>query len=154
MIFGKSWLGNLVTYLGGNSEEINCRGQWFDLQIQEDNTLTFETETAWAEMDEFRHFIESKFEDLKMYYCSEESGNCYYVTNDAEGKYYHYRFVVEVDDDEIQKFQTEEEAKSYIEELIGRKLYINEDPEYALSEWSEVIGKEYTSYHIYKIVED
>ena len=55
--FGVMWLGCLVTILGGNWNEIYCRGHIINFSL-EDGILSIETETAWGEMDEVRHFIE------------------------------------------------------------------------------------------------
>ena len=47
--FGKWWLGNLVTKLGGNWEDYPCRGEIIDFEMSKDNTmLTLCQQTAWA----------------------------------------------------------------------------------------------------------
>ena len=50
--FGKEWLGNVVAAFGGNWEEIECRGSFFNLERESETTLSFGTETAWGDMDE------------------------------------------------------------------------------------------------------
>ena len=56
--FGKSWLGNLVTLLGGDWNTIYCRGDWSDLTKDDDNgALRFDTETAWNDPDEVVTFL-------------------------------------------------------------------------------------------------
>lgn len=45
--FGNTWLGNLVNNLGGDWENVYCRGEWMCREWnKEKNTLTFTTETA------------------------------------------------------------------------------------------------------------
>ena len=52
--FGLLWLGCLVTILGGNWNDIYCRGKIIDFSL-DDGILSIETETAWGEMDEVLH---------------------------------------------------------------------------------------------------
>ena len=81
--FGKLWLGNLVHSLGGDWNDIYCRGQILDYSL-ENGILTINTETAWGEMSDTRHFIESKFPSLEIYFQTEEPGMCIFQTNNSE----------------------------------------------------------------------
>ena len=58
--FGKFWLGNLVTKLGGNWENYPCRGEIIDYSLQDKNTLMIWQNTAWAEQEGVRRIIEEK----------------------------------------------------------------------------------------------
>ena len=80
--FGKLWLGNLVNALGGDWNDIYCRGQILDYNLAND-LLIINTETAWGEMSETRHFIESKFPSLEIYFQTEEPGMCIFQTNNS-----------------------------------------------------------------------
>ena len=88
--WGVNFLGCLVTSLGGNIEDIYCRGLFIDLmnEIDSDGIISFTTVTAWVEMAEMRHFLESQYPRLNFFYLSEESGCDYYDCNDIEGKYW------------------------------------------------------------------
>ena len=44
--YPKRWLGNLVVRLGGDYNEVYCRGTWDNLQLDE-KQLYFFTESAW-----------------------------------------------------------------------------------------------------------
>ena len=67
--FGNLWLGCLVKILDGDIEKIYCRGDITEFSYnEENNVLTIDTQTAWAEMDEVRHFIEKVYPGLKIYY--------------------------------------------------------------------------------------
>lgn len=44
--YAQRWLGNLVKRLGGDYNEVYCRGTWDDLYLMKDH-LYFFTETAW-----------------------------------------------------------------------------------------------------------
>ena len=92
--FGIMWLGCLVTILGGNWKNIYCRGKIIDFSL-DDGILSIETETAWGEMDEVRHFIEKIYPTLKIYYYEEEPGMEIYQTNDKHGHFFPERFILD-----------------------------------------------------------
>ena len=96
--FGKLWLGNLVHILGGDWEKIYCRGLILDYSL-ESGILRLNVESAWGEMEETRHFIQSKYPSLKIYYQSEESGMCIYETNDKDGTYFPHRWILDFTDE-------------------------------------------------------
>lgn len=81
--FGKLWLGNLVHILGGDWEKIYCRGEIMDYSL-ENGILTMNTETAWGELSEVRHFLQSKYPSLEIYFQTEEPGMCVFQTNNSE----------------------------------------------------------------------
>ena len=49
--FGKWWLGNLVTRLGGNWEQYPCRGDITCYSLENENTLMIWQNTAWGETE-------------------------------------------------------------------------------------------------------
>jgi len=97
--FGKLWLGNLVNALGCDWEKIYYRGQILDYKMLEDGILLITTETAWGEMQETRHFIQSKFPSLEIYFQTEEPGMCIFQTNDASGEYFPSRWLLDWNDE-------------------------------------------------------
>ena len=120
--FGNTWLGNLVESLGGDWEKVYCRGQWMcRVYNKENNTLTFTTETAWKEMDEWRKFIESCYKTIKMLYVTEEPGCGIYQTNDLESVFFKDKYVLDYTED-VEYFETIDQAVEFIEELIGLKI--------------------------------
>jgi hypothetical protein len=85
--FGPTWLGCLVKALGKNPEDVMCRGQWIELERQDEKLLmTFET--AWTPCYEVTNLIKESYPSLRIYYKAEEPGNGVYLKNDAEGKYF------------------------------------------------------------------
>lgn len=96
--FGKLWLGNLVHALGGDWNDIYCRGQILDYSLG-NGVLCINTETAWGEMSETRHFIESKFPSLEIYFITEEPGMCIFQTNDPTGDIFPYRWLLDWNDE-------------------------------------------------------
>ena len=85
--FGKTWLGCLVNKLGGNWQEVYCRGSWSDLDWN-GAILRFNTETAWGPMNEVFKFIKTIYPSLKIYYQAEEDGMGVFITNDTEESYF------------------------------------------------------------------
>ena len=80
-------LGQLVESLGKNPDEVMCRGEWADLE-REDDTLRVTFETAWTPCYEVTDLLKGTYPSLRIYYKAEEPGNGVYLKNDAEGKYF------------------------------------------------------------------
>lgn len=116
----KLWLGCLVAALGGNPEEVLCRGTITNYELKDDE-LTLNTETAWSEMAETRRYIKACFPDLSIYYFEEEEGCERFNTNDAEGLFFKERYYLDSSDGATY-FCTLQNVADYAEELIGRKV--------------------------------
>lgn len=155
--FGKTWLGNLVTSLGGDWNEIRCRGEWYNLTYDKTaNVLRFSTETAWSPVFETFTFVREKYPSLKIYFMATEEGMEIYETNDIEGNYFPERYYLDCYD-EPQYWLTLDDAVKYISELIGREVkpgHINEALE-AYTEEQAALGKDvFYSFHKYELVDD
>ena len=96
--FGKLWLGNLVHPLGGSWEKIYCRGLILDYSL-ENGTLQINTETAWGECSEVRHFIQTKYPSLELFFQSEEPGMCIFQTNDVTSAFFPERWLLDWNDE-------------------------------------------------------
>lgn len=120
--FGNTWLGNLVLYLGGDWEKVYCRGEWMCRNYdKERNALTFTTETAWQEMNEWRRFIESCYKTIKILYVTEEPGCGIYQTNDKEGIFFKSKYILDYGED-VEYFENMDQAVSFIKNLISVKI--------------------------------
>lgn len=153
----KLWLGCLVKALGGNPNKVYCRGT-ITFYEMEDDVLTLNTETAWAEMSETRHFIESCFPGMKIYYIEEESGCERFYTNDSEGIYFKDRYYLDGFDDS-EYFETLEEAAKYVKEIVGHEVEADlKAIDKALSDYVEEHEEDdpdcYYSFHEFKEVND
>ena len=153
----KLWLGCLVKALGGDPQKVYCRGT-ITFYEMEDDVLTLNTETAWAEMSETRHFIESCFSGMKIYYIEEESGCERFYTNDSEGIYFKDRYYLDGFDDS-EYFETIEEAAKYVKEIVGHDVEADFDAiDKALSDYVEEHEEDdpdcYYSFHEFKVVND
>lgn len=156
--FGNTWLGNLVNNLGGDWENVYCRGEWMCREWnKEKNTLTFTTETAWQEMKEWRRFIESCYKTIKILYVTEEPGMGIYKTNDLDEIFFKAKFVLDYGED-VEYFETLDQAIVFIEELTG--ITIEEKTvngiQGKLDEYVEENDKEdlFYSFHEFEQVDD
>ena len=66
-------LGCLVKALGKNPEEVECRGEWTDLERQGD-TLCVTFETAWTPCYEVTNLLKTTYPSLRIYYKAVEPG--------------------------------------------------------------------------------
>lgn len=80
-------LGQLVKALGKNPDEVLCRGEWSELERQ-DETLRMTFETAWTPCYEVTDLLKAIYPSLRIYYKAVEPGCEVYLKNDAEGKYF------------------------------------------------------------------
>ena len=152
----KLWLGCLVKALGGDPNKVYCRGT-ITFYEMEDDILTLNTETAWAEMAETRHFIESCFPGMKIYYIEEESGCEIFNTNDSEGIYFKDRYYLD-GFEESEYFETLDEAAKYVKEIVGHDVEANVTAiDKALNDYMEAHEDDddcYYYFHEFSIVDD
>ena len=100
----ENWEGNVLRALNIIWERRNSAGTgkymrgfieqtwWED---DEHTVLRFDAHEAWGVTD-FNDVIEEHFSDIKVYWYCEEPGMGYYVTNDAEGKYFQDKYYADV----------------------------------------------------------
>ena len=119
--FGSTWLGNLVIKLGGNWEQVYCRGSWDNLLLHENGTVSFSVESAWGELNEVRHLIEEKFPGVRLYFQCEESDMCIYQTNDDTYQYFPEKYYLWVEDGTTEYYTTLEALAKEIENITGSK---------------------------------
>lgn len=133
--FGNTWLGCLVTKLGGDWQKVYCRGSWSDLDWN-GAILRFNTETAWGPMTEVFKFIKSIYPSLEIYWQAEEDGNGVYCSNDVEGRYFRDRYRIEFDCD-YEYFTTIEGVCGYVSGIIGKELNSKAAMEAAINDWND-----------------
>jgi hypothetical protein len=130
--FGSSWLGCLVEALGSSWEKVHCRGEWSCLEMN-DNIITFCTETAWSPCTEVFDLIKSQFPSIEIFYLSTEPGCELFETNDAEGRFFPERYIVDLctTDGEYRTeyFEELEDALKWIEKMTDRKVSSEEEVE-------------------------
>lgn len=136
--FGTTWLGCLVNALGGDWNEVWCRGYWSGLEI-ENGVLKFITETAWSPCNATFDFVCQKFSSLRYYFQSEELGMSEYKTNDCDSKYFTDRYVVEIstpDNEYGREYFTDLTAAfKWVEEMCGQPVKSKEEVEELVEQW-------------------
>ena len=154
--FGKTWLGCLVTKLGGDWHEVYCRGSWSDLDWN-GSILRFNTETAWRPMNEVFKLIKSIYPSLEIYYQAEEDGNGVFFTNETDGHYFKDRFRIEYDLD-YEYFTTIEGVCTYVSGIVGKEVKTKEEMQLCIEDWNDSLDMEDDDQRIYlneyKIVTD
>ena len=132
----KRWLGNLVTRLGADWRDVYCRGTWDFLKLKKDH-LYFFTETAWHPPFDLLKLIQKCYPSLVFYFTAEGDGWDSYLTNDADGKYFSCRYVVDMEPD-IEYFDTIDEACKHVSAYIGKHINATwEDLCKTVDEWNE-----------------
>lgn len=115
--FGKWWLGNLVTKLGGKWQDYPCRGEILSYSLDGDVLLITQM-TAWCEQEGVRRLIQEKFPSIKVYYRVEEPGCEVFYTNDNTGRYFPEIYFLTSNEEDLY-FKTIEEAAERVSEIVG-----------------------------------
>lgn len=139
--FGTNWLGCIVHELGGDYENVRCRGSWSELERVGENAIRLNTETAWAPCNETFDLIRKKFPSLRYYYSSEEPNMCEYWTNDKEGKYFQDRFYIDLctpkGEYDSEYFKTLDDALNWMRGKYSGDIKTKEDIERLCERWEE-----------------
>jgi hypothetical protein len=154
--WGNTWLGNLVIALGGDWERVHCRGEWDEMEWNEEaEELRFRTESAWSHPHEVMELVKEKFPDISIFFISEEPGMEIYVTNDSKGLYYPYRYFLAPYDGEWHYYEDEEEEKflADISNCIGKEVKALADVRDAVIEYTEEHEDETLDYGIYDVID-
>ena len=133
--FGNTWLGCLVTKLGGDRSKVHCRGSWSELEY-DGETISFNTETAWEPMNEVFRLVKGIYPSLDIYYSAEEDMMGYFITNDTEGRFFIDRYKVEANC-ETEYFTVIEDVYAYVSRITGRQIDSREELAAAIEEWNE-----------------
>lgn len=154
--FGTTWLGCLVDALGGDWNEVSCRGDWNSLEMIGD-TLRFTTETAWAPCNETFDLVCKKIPSLHYYYQTEEPGMAIYATNDSEGKYFPDKYHVELNTPE-DEFYSEYFAElsavfEWLEKISGKEVKSEKEVDELVEQWRKENDQAYCYMNEYKVVE-
>lgn len=128
------WEGNIVLAIGEDIADHCLRGFIQSCELEKD-VLSVEAEEAWGATD-FRHLLERHYDGMKVYYIVEEPGMEVYATNDEYGKYFSYKFVVDMcvgGNDKMEYFSSQEDALAYVAKCLGLDSFSMDD----LEKWNE-----------------
>ena len=122
------WLGYIKkSLLPDVEEELPARGEisYIEEEIEDhDNdmaSLKLTTETAWVACSELMDKIAEKY-DLQLFYYSEEPGCGIFETNDVEGQFYSFRYMVDSEKEGIEYYDTFEQVAEAIADMTGIRL--------------------------------
>lgn len=122
------WLGYIKKKLLPEvEEELPVRGEisYIEEDIEDhDNdmaSLKLTTETAWVACSELMDKIAGKY-DLQLFYYSEEPGCEIFETNDIEGQFYSFRYMVDSEKEGIEYYDTFEQVAEVIAKMTGIRL--------------------------------
>lgn len=122
------WLGYIKkSLLPEVEEELPVRGEisYIEEDIEDhDNdmaSLKLTTETAWVACSELMDKIAGKY-DLQLFYYSEEPDCEIFETNDLEGQFYSFRYMVDSEKEGIEYYDTFEQVAEAIAKMTGIRL--------------------------------
>lgn len=143
------WESEIIEELGIDCKDSSLRGYLLKCEFS-DETLCVEAEEAWM-LTDFRHLLESNYSDMTIYYMIEEPGCEVYITNDADGKYFPTRIVVDVyinDVEEHKEFKHKEEALYHVAQTLRCDTITVED----IDKWNKEHKDDYIGFHEYEIM--
>lgn len=148
----KNWEGNIINALKNKNEQIDLnknylRGFIQDYNLDDETLLRITAEEAWGATD-FRHCLKNIFTDINVFFIVEEFGCEVYATNDADGKYFSSRFLIDycIDGkDGIEYFYNEEDVLQYAAKKIKREKVTFDD----INEWNEKQSEDLLENFIY-----
>lgn len=122
------WLGYIKKQLLPEvEEELPARGEisYIEEDIKDYGndmaSLKLTTETAWVACSELMDKIAEKY-DLQLFYYSEEPGCGIFETNDTEGLFYSFRYMVDSEKEGIEYYDSWDEVVSVIKSITGITL--------------------------------
>jgi len=151
--FSKNWLGNVAELFGKNWEDTDCRGTFSSIDLS-DGRIRLSTETAWADCSSLWDLVCSRYKTIRYYFLAEEGGCCYYVTNDAEGKYFPERYNLYIDGEDEHDFGTLSEALKVASEKLGKEIKTVEEVEAAIKRHNEDNPDDPIYFNEYEVVEN
>lgn len=137
------WLGYIKkSLLPDIQEELPARGEitYIDEDIDDyDNNMAsikLSTETAWVACSELMDKLADKY-DLQLFYYSEEPGCGIFETNDTEGQFYSFRYMIDSEKDGIEYYESFEQVADVIENMTGIRLNDISEAEDKLSAFND-----------------
>lgn len=130
------WLGNLVSRLGGDYNEVYCRGTWDDLDLNRER-LYFFTESAWNAPFDLLRLIQKVYPGLEIFFSAVGDDWDSYLTNDAERRFFTNRFELDMPPDN-DYYDSIEEVAELVGNYIGHHIEPTKEAVYqAIEEWED-----------------
>ncbi len=156
--FGKLWLGNLVTLLGGDWNKFYYRGEieYFEIDC-DDGAVRFNVMSAWSEPYEVIQLLHFKYPNLEFYFLAEEPGMGHFVTNDKSGEQFPERYYFSEPDDCEPFYYEEEELEDFLRDVgkfLGKEVKTAEEARDAIHAYNGTIdnGGGYAEVRIIQVI--
>lgn len=137
----RTWMGNLVNLLGGDWNNYDCRGDFYNVQLDEEKgVLRYTIESKWLELVDLREFIGGRYPSFNIYFRAEEGGCGIYETNDIESKYFerHKLSYNNIDFERVDNyFFTFQEVLDEASRLFDEKISSREEMQRLFDEYNE-----------------
>lgn len=148
--FGNTYLACLVAKLGADPDDMYCRGCWDEAWMDGD-VLRFEVESAWDYPEDVINLLKEKFRGINIYWMASEPGLSVYKTNDAKGKYFSSRYLVDTEMD-VEYFDTWSDCVKYVEDLTKQSITTMESAQEAAEDFNNREVNRYIYIYKYKIL--
>ena len=140
------------------TDDTRLGGEISDEPTWDENTgaLRFWSEERWG-LQDFAELLEKKFPDIKVYWIVEECGCEVYCTNDAEGKYFPERYLVDAcfnSIDYYEYFETEEQVYKWLDKITHGEIKTESDVERYNDNASNSNLDRYIYIHKFEVTED
>ena len=149
--FGTQWLGNLAYRLGIQDDDLSafdCRGNWENLSRDPNGDIRYGTVTAWGRCSGTDDLILKKYPGIALYYIEEETGNEVYKTNDADGCYFPGRFIIDIEDEDVD-YYTLDQALGFLSTFFRQPVSSWEDALRIAKYWNDAVDEEMNEHHVW-----
>lgn len=136
-----TWLANLVNLLGGDWNNIECRGDFYNVRLDEESgVLRYSIESKWMELADVREFIGECYPSITIFFRAEEGGCGIYETNDIDGKHFerHKLSYTNIDFERVENyFFTFQEVLDEVSRLFDEKVSSQDEMQRLFDEYNE-----------------
>ncbi|MFI3294122.1 MAG: hypothetical protein SNI70_11480 [Rikenellaceae bacterium] len=145
------WLGDIVSYFGGNNKEVECRGTLDYFDLLSDTIIWIVTDTAWHPMPEMWDIVIKDYPSLKFYYLAEECGCEIYINSDPTGEYFDALYQVDHFGNDTEDVASEEALFAHIANILEvEKIESFEELDELLEVYNDDNPDEEIHYHKYE----
>lgn len=113
------WVSDLYKAITGKADYDNFAegdGNMFFISC-EDERIVIDMDSKWAKVEEFEDILNKYFEDLSIFYITEEFGCGIWETNDTKGDVFEGKYYAEIDGDG-DYFNNDDELLEYVNDYF------------------------------------
>lgn len=135
--YGHMWWGHLLEELLGKVPEVDCRGHICAYQLDDDDRLYLDTESAWHAPYAIYDILRQHFPSIKIYYYCECMDDGTMTTNDVDCEYFTTRCVVDREDYEPESFDSLVDLCQWLASELEILVNTEDEAEDAIQKYSE-----------------